>query len=108
MSTPLTPSDTLKMLDNAIKNNNEWFYDRPDTQSSVEQTYRFAGKYFELASKWTLLNKASIEALKTIQDQQVLADEIIKLDARIAVQDKLINRLNTEIVTLTNACKETL
>ena len=101
MSTPLTPSDTLKMLDNAIKNNNEWFYDRPDTQSSVEQTYRFAGKYFELASKWTLLNKASIEALKTIQDQ---ADEITKLDARIAAQDKLINRLNTEIATLTKAC----
>ena len=101
MSTPLTPSDTLKMLDNAIKNNNEWFYDRPDTQSSVEQTYRFAGKYFELASKWTLLNKASIESLKTIKDQ---ADEITKLDARIAAQDKLINRLNTEIATLTKAC----
>ena len=105
MSTPLTPSDTLKMLDNAIKNNNEWFYDRPETQSSVEQTYRFAGKYFELASKWTLLNKASIEALKTIKDQ---ADEITKLDTRIAFLDKTINRLNTEIVTLTNSCKETL
>jgi uncharacterized small protein (DUF1192 family) len=105
MSTPLTPSDTLKMLDTAIKNNNEWFYDRPDTQSSVEQTYRFAGKYFELASKWTLLNKASIEALKTIHDQ---ADEITKLDTRIAFLDKTINRLNTEIATLTNSCKETL
>jgi len=101
MSTPLTPSDTIKLLDTAIKNNNEWFYDRPDTQSSVEQTYRFAGKYFELASKWTLLNKASIEALKTIKDQ---ADEITKLDTRIAFLDKTINRLNAEIVTLTKAC----
>ena len=105
MSTPLTPSDTIKMLDTALKNNNEWFYDRPDTQSSVEQTYRFAGKYFELASKWTLLNKASIEALKTIQDQR---EEIINLECRVAFLDKTINRLNTEIVTLTNSCKETL
>ena len=105
MSTPLTPSDTIKLLDNAIKNNVDWFYDSPDKQSAMEQTYRLAGKYFELASKWTLLNKASIEALKTIKDQ---ADEITKLDTRIAFLDKTINRLNAEIVTLTNACKETL
>ena len=101
MSTPLTPTDTIKLLDNAIKNNSDWFYDSPDKQSAIETTYRMAGKYFELASKWTLLNKASIEALKTIQDQR---DEIIKLDARIAAQDRLINRLNTEIATLTKAC----
>lgn len=101
MSTPLTHTETIKLLDNAIKNNSDWFYDSPDKQSAIETTYRMAGKYFELASKWTLLNKASIEALKTIQDQR---DEIIKLDARIAAQDRLINRLNTEIATLTKAC----
>ena len=105
MSTPLTPSDTIKLLDNAIKNNCDWFYDSPDKQSAIETTYRMAGKYFELASKWTLLNKASIEALKTIQDQR---EEIIKLECRVAFLDKTINRLNTEIVTLTNSCKETL
>ena len=105
MSTPLTPSDTIKLLDNAIKNNNEWYYDSPDKQSAIETTYRMAGKYFELASKWTLLNKAAAEALKTIQDQR---DEIIKLENRVSTQDRLINRLNTEIVTLTNSCKEAL
>ena len=105
MSTPLTPSDTIKLLDNAIKNNNEWYYDSPDKQSAIETTYRMAGKYFELASKWTLLNKAAAEALKTIQEQR---DEIIKLENRVSTQDRLINRLNTEIVTLTNSCKETL
>lgn len=103
MSTPLTPSETLKLLDNAVKNNQDWFYDAPDKQSAIESTYRFAGKYFELASKWTLLNKAATEALKVIQNQQ---DELIKLENRVNTQDKLINRLNTEIVTLTNACKE--
>ena len=103
MSTPLTPTETIKLLDNAIKNNCDWFYDSPDKQSAIETTYRMAGKYFELASKWTLLNKASIEALKTIQDQR---DEIIKLENRVSTQDRLINRLNTEIVTLTNSCKE--
>jgi hypothetical protein len=101
MSTPLTPTDTIKLLDNAIKNNNEWFYDAPSTQSAIETTYRMAGKYFELASKWTLLNKAAAEALKTIQDQR---DEIIKLENRVSTQDRLINRLNTEIATLTKAC----
>ena len=101
MSTPLTPSDTIKLLDNAIKSNNDWFYDRPDTQSSVETTYRMAGKYFELASKWTLLNKAAAEALKTIESQR---DELIKLENRVSTQDRLINRLNTEIVILTKAC----
>ena len=105
MSTPLNPSDTIKLLDNAIKNNNEWYYDSPDKQSAIETTYRMAGKYFELASKWTLLNKAAAEALKTIQDQR---DEIIKLENRVSTQDRLINRLNTEIVTLTNSCKEAL
>ena len=105
MSTPLNPSDTIKLLDNAIKNNGDWFYDSPDKQSAIETTYRMAGKYFELASKWTLLNKAAAEALKTIQDQR---DEIIKLENRVSTQDRLINRLNTEIVTLTNSCKEAL
>ena len=103
MSTPLTPTETIKLLDNAIKNNCDWFYDSPDKQSAIETTYRMAGKYFELASKWTLLNKAATEALKVIQNQQ---DELIKLENRVNTQDKLINRLNTEIVTLTNACKE--
>lgn len=103
MSTPLTPTETIKLLDNAVKNNQDWFYDAPDKQSAIESTYRFAGKYFELASKWTLLNKAATEALKVIQNQQ---DELIKLENRVNTQDKLINRLNTEIVTLTNACKE--
>jgi hypothetical protein len=103
MSTPLTPSETIKLLDNAIKNNQDWFYDAPDKQSTIESTYRFAGKYFELASKWTLLNKAATEALKVIQNQQ---DELIKLENRVNSQEKLINRLNTEIVTLTNSCKE--
>jgi uncharacterized coiled-coil protein SlyX len=103
MSTPLTPTETIKLLDNAVKNNQDWFYDSPDKQSAIESTYRFAGKYFELASKWTLLNKAATEALKVIQNQQ---DELIKLENRVNTQDKLINRLNTEIVTLTNACKE--
>jgi hypothetical protein len=103
MSTPLTPTDTIKLLDNAIKNNQDWFYDAPDKQSAIESTYRFAGKYFELASKWTLLNKAATEALKVILDQK---DELIKLENRVNTQDRLINRLNTEIVTLTNACKE--
>jgi uncharacterized coiled-coil protein SlyX len=103
MSTPLTATDTIKLLDTALKNNQDWFYDNPSTQSAIESTYRFAGKYFELASKWTLLNKASTEALKVIQHQQ---DELIKLENRLNVQEKLINRLNTEIVTLTNACKE--
>ena len=103
MSTPLTPSDTIKLLDNAIKNNCDWFYDSPDKQSAIETTYRMAGKYFELASKCTLLNKAATEAHKVIQNQQ---DELIKLENRVNTQDKLINRLNTEIVTLTNACKE--
>jgi hypothetical protein len=103
MSTPLTPSDTIKLLDNAVKNNQDWFYDAPDKQSAIESTYRFAGKYFELASKWTLLNKAATEALKVILDQK---DELIKLENRVNTQDRLINRLNTEIVTLTNACKE--
>ena len=101
MSTPLTPSDTNKLLDNAIKNNSDWFYDSPDKQSAIETTYRMAGKYFELASKWTLLNKAAAEALKTIETQR---DELIKLENRVNTQDRLINRLNTEIVTLTNAC----
>ena len=103
MSTPLTPTETIKLLDNAVKNNQDWFYDAPDKQSAIESTYRFAGKYFELASKWTLLNKAATEALKVIQNQQ---DELIKLENRVNTQDKLINRLNTEIVTLTNSCKE--
>ena len=103
MSTPLTTTETIKLLDNAVKNNQDWFYDSPDKQSAIETTYRMAGKYFELASKWTLLNKAATEALKVIQNQQ---DELIKLENRVNTQDKLINRLNTEIVTLTNACKE--
>ena len=101
MSTPLTATDTIKLLDTAIKNNQDWFYDNPSTQSAIDSTYRFAGKYFELASKWTLLNKAAAEALKVIQNQN---DELIKLEARVITQDRLINRLNTEIATLTKAC----
>ena len=73
--------DTIKSLESAIKNNNEWFYDRPSLDDRLETMYRLASSYCTLSHKWTILNRSAIEALAVITTQQ---QTITELEAQIA------------------------
>lgn len=86
----LTPSmiETIRNIESAHKNNNEWFYDRPTTDDRLETMYRQASSYATLCHKWTILNRALTDALFVMKTQQ-----------------QTITDLETKIETLT---KETL
>lgn len=86
----LTPSmiETIRNIESAHKNNNEWFYDRPTTDDKLETMYRQASSYATLCHKWTILNRALTDALFIMKTQQ-----------------QTITDLETKIETLT---KETL
>lgn len=73
--------ETIKSLESAIKNNNEWFYDRPSLDDRLETMYRLAASYCTLCHKWTILNRSAIEALAIITTQQ---NTINELEAQIA------------------------
>ena len=73
--------DAIKSLESAIKNNNEWFYDRPSLDDRLETMYRLASSYCTLCHKWTILNRSAIEALAVITTQQ---QTITELEAQIA------------------------
>ena len=86
----LTPSmiESIRNIESAHKNNNEWFYDRPTTDDKLETMYRQASSYATLCHKWTILNRALTDALFVMKTQQ-----------------QTITDLETKIETLT---KETL
>ena len=86
----LTPSmiESIRNIESAHKNNNEWFYDRPTTDDRLETMYRQASSYATLCHKWTILNRALTDALFVMKTQQ-----------------QTITDLETKIETLT---KETL
>jgi phosphopantetheinyl transferase (holo-ACP synthase) len=86
----LTPAmtETIRNIESAHKNNNEWFYDRPTTDDRLETMYRQASSYATLCHKWTILNRALTDALFVMKTQQ-----------------QTITDLETKIETLT---KETL
>ena len=73
--------ETTKALESALKNNNEWFYDSPSTMDRLESVHRFAAAYFTLAHKWTVLNRAALEAFTLITTQQ---QTISELESQIA------------------------
>ena len=86
----LTPAmtESIRNIESAHKNNNEWFYDRPTTDDRLETMYRQASSYATLCHKWTILNRALTDALFVMKTQQ-----------------QTITDLETKIETLT---KETL
>jgi len=86
----LTPAmtESIRNIESAHKNNNEWFYDRPTTDDRLETMYRQASSYATLCHKWTILNRALTDALLVMKMQQ-----------------QTISDLETKIETLT---KETL
>jgi len=80
--------ESIRNIESAHKNNNEWFYDRPTTDDKLETMYRQASCYATLCHKWTILNRALTDALFIMKTQQ-----------------QTITDLETKIETLT---KETL
>ena len=73
-----TPSfiDTIKNIESAHKNNNEWFYDRPTTDDKLETMYRQASSYATLCHKWTILNRALTDAIFVIKTQQQTIEDL--------------------------------
>ena len=78
-------TDTIRSIESALKNNGEWFYDRPTTDDKLETMYRQASSYATLCHKWTILNRAATDAFNVIKTQQ---ETIIELEAKIATLTK--------------------
>jgi hypothetical protein len=81
----MSTTETIKSIESALKNNNEWFYDRPTTDDKLEAMYRLASSYATLCHKWTILNRAATDAFNLIKTQQ---QTIIELEAKIATLTK--------------------
>jgi len=50
----------------ALKDNNDWFYDKPTEKDLLERTVKMAGMYMQLAHKWLILNNAAIQMREII------------------------------------------
>lgn len=74
----------LESVNYAIKDNNDWFYDKPQEKDFVEATAKYTSLYFRMAHKWMLLNKAAL-------DMQSIINE---LKAKFFEQEREIARLN--------------
>lgn len=88
----MSTTDTIRSIESALKNNNEWFYDRPSLDDRLETTYRQASSYSTLCYKWTILNRAAIDAFNLIKTQLDLIrtqqETIFELEAKIATLTK--------------------
>jgi hypothetical protein len=79
--TPDTPPlPSMESIRSAIKNNNEWFYDKPSKQESMEEIGKYAAAYFKLAPKWIQLNAAVNDAVQIIDVQNAM---IVRLTAQV-------------------------
>jgi len=75
----------IERLDSAIKDNNEWFYDKPSSKSSIEALATYSAAYFKLVPRWIALNEAAI----------IARDVITQLSSTIHGQQQEIKRLRS-------------
>jgi hypothetical protein len=75
----------VEKIDYAIKDNNDWFYDRPNEKETIEATCKYAQAYFKIAPKWLSLNSALM----------LSRDTITEMLAAMREQDKEIKRLRS-------------
>lgn len=74
----------LESVNYAIKDNNDWFYDKPIEKNFMEETSKYTSLYFKMAHKWMLLNKAALEMQSIINE----------LKTKFFEQEREIERLN--------------
>ena len=90
----------VERLDNAIKDNNDWFYDRPSSKGALENMSNFCQAYFKIVPKWITLNDAAIEARSVIAQlrQTVFTQdkEIKRLHSILSDNDIVFEQLNLE------------
>lgn len=83
----------------ALKDNNDWFYDKPTEKDMLDRTTKLAGMYISLAPKWIALNNAALQMREIIgeltdknREQQ---NEIARL--KRILEDNDINATKEEV-----------
>jgi hypothetical protein len=66
----MSTNDQIEQLKRAFRENNDWFYDKPEVGKLNDKASEYAGMYFRLASKWLILNNAFTSALALIEEQR--------------------------------------
>lgn len=91
---PLNNSKKLAEFDSVLKNNNEWFYDKPEQVKVVESTLGYAISYLKIVPKWIILNQAAMEMRNLITD---LEQKILALEFEVNHRDVTIQDLKEDI-----------
>ena len=91
---PLNNSKKLAEFDSVLKNNNEWFYDKPEQVKVVESTLGYAISYLKIVPKWIMLNQAAMEMRNLITD---LEQKILALEFEVNHRDVTIQDLKEDI-----------
>jgi hypothetical protein len=91
---PLNNSKKLAEFDSVLKNNNEWFYDKPEQVKVVESTLGYAISYLKIVPKWIMLNQAATEMRNLITD---LEQKILALEYEVNQRDNTIKDLKGQV-----------
>jgi len=86
---PLDNSKKLAGFDSVLKNNNEWFYDKPEQVKIVESTLGYAISYLKIVPKWIMLNQAAMDMrnLITELEQHILQLEVVREAQAIEIKE---------------------
>jgi hypothetical protein len=91
---PLNNSKKLAEFDSVLKNNNEWFYDKPEHVKIVESTLGYAISYLKIVPKWIMLNDTAKEMRNLITD---LEQKILALEHEVNQRDNTIKDLKGQV-----------
>ena len=89
----------MESVNYAIKDNNDWFYDKPTEKDMLERTTKMAGMYITLAPKWIALNNAALQMQIIITE---LKEKFFEQEREIArlkriLEDNDINATKEEV-----------
>ncbi len=97
---PLNNSKKLAEFDSVLKNNNEWFYDKPEHVKIVESTLGYAISYLKIVPKWIMLNQAAMDMRNMITE---LEQHILQLEIAREAQAIEIKELKKEVSSYEDA-----
>lgn len=87
-------------FDRILKQNNDYFWDKPDVDKIQKDFFEYTEKYVKLAPRWIALNDAFKQALEIIANQQA---EIKKLTAEVNSLRTALNESEINNITKENA-----
>jgi hypothetical protein len=80
--------ETIDNIRCVLRNNNDYYWDRPKLDKISKEMAEYSEKYFKLAMKWIELNDALTRALEVIEQQRA---RIVELENDLCLPDQKEN-----------------